>query len=104
MSQAATPPAPIPRDYYLLLAHPHAPRGLLLPEAGGWGLPHFRSDDADLWSGQVIRREVAARWGLDATVLRVPEIGRDPESQRWRWAVFALESHSPDWTPPPGAR
>src|SRR4051794_2020411 len=99
MSQPTAPP-PVPRDYYLLIPHPQEPCVLLLPEAGGWGLLDFRSDESDLFGGRVVRREVAARWGLDATMLRCVQLFVDPESERWRWGLFALEIHSPAWVPP----
>src|SRR5579859_1719473 len=98
----STDPAPLVRDYYLLIPHPTRPQVLMQAGAAGWSLPHFQSADPDLFAGGLIRQEMHAQLGIDVTLLRTALADIDPALQRWRWAVIAVENHSPAWAPPPG--
>jgi hypothetical protein len=97
-------PAPLVREYDMLLAHPTEARVLLLPGAEGWHLPARRTEENNLFGGSHIRAALAAQLGADCTVLHVAHVYVDPETQRWRWALIAVENHDPAWTPPDGAR
>ncbi len=97
-------PAPLLRDYCVLFEHPTEARVLLLPGAEGWGLPGLRTEENNLFGGSLIRAAMAAQLGADVTVLHTAEVYIDPETQRWRWALIAVENHALAWTPPDGAR
>ena len=103
MSQPADPP-PLLRDYYALIPHPQAAQVLLVRQAEGWGLPHLRTEERDLLAPTPFCRHLEAQLGLTLTQLRVAAIYLDPVDQRWRWAVLALENHSPTATLPADAQ
>ncbi len=98
-----TAPPPLLRDYYALIPHPQAAQVLLLQQATGWSLPHCRTADRELLGGAPFCRHLRAQLGITATQLRVATVYVDPADGRWRWAMIALENHSPAWTPPPDA-
>jgi hypothetical protein len=104
---SATPPAkppPIPRDYYGLIPDPAGRQLLLLPGPDGWHLPHFRSEEPNLFQGMHIRAAMQAALGIEVSLLRCAEMYANPEDRRWRWAVLELENQSPGWEPPDGAQ
>jgi hypothetical protein len=83
---------------YALLAHPYEPRVLLLLDGPAWSLPRLAS-----WDAREIRAELRERLALDTTVLRSFYFGARADDEEAA-SITALESHTPGWTPPPGAR
>jgi hypothetical protein len=83
---------------YALLAHPSEPRILLLQDGPAWTLPRLAS-----WEAREIRAELRERLALDTTVLRSVYFRARADDEEPAH-VTALESHTPDWTPPPSAR
>jgi hypothetical protein len=89
-------------DNYGIITHGNIALGgesrvLLLPCAAGWTLPRYHATEA-----LDINRVMRGQLGLDVTVLRrVYDRARyEPDA---RHQVYALENHSPAWTPPAGA-
>ena len=96
---------PLPTwEYHLLLPHPIEPRLLLLPDAEGWVLPHWRTQTPNFWQtvGH-INTGMAAHFGLDVTTLRLLREFAYPENRLYI-NLYELENHDPAWTPPFGAR
>jgi hypothetical protein len=86
-----------PARYSFILPHPTAPRLLLLPGADGWALPWVEHSGG--WFPEDVAALAAllrARLGVEVTVLRQLAEGEH--------FLGELESHSPAWTPPAGAR
>jgi hypothetical protein len=85
--------------HWCLICHPAEPRVLLAERPGGWALPELTTSDAP-----AMRRVIAARYGLDATLLnsvagRFVDAARDEEEH-----VYALECHTPPPALPTDAR
>ncbi len=53
MMRPPVAPPPLLRDYYALIAHPHAAQVLLVRHAAGWGLPHQRTEGTGIGIKQV---------------------------------------------------
>jgi len=87
-----------PYDNYCIIPHPREPRVLLLASNDGWSLPcHAEIEPTAI--AVAIRQQL----GLEVSVLRCAyDCARDDPEARSR--VYALENHSPAWSPPPGAR
>lgn len=77
-------------------------RVLLLPSPQGWALPQFTLTRMyiDL---HLLQRAIRARYGAEMTVLRWIE-NREDEAQKTVHGLWLMENHTPDWTPPEGAR
>ena len=87
-----------PYNNEAIIAHPDAPRLLLLAGADGWTLPGF-----DATEPPAIILAIREQLGVETIVLRcVYDRARvEPEA---REQVYALEVRSADWTPPADAR
>ena len=91
-------------DYYLLVAHPAEPRVLVVEDGPTWSLPHVAATERRLWqSVDHLNRGMLDRLGLVTTVLRCVHHDFDAAAGRVQ-LVYAMESHSPAWSPPDGAR
>jgi hypothetical protein len=80
--------------YRVLLPHPLEPRLLLMQTHGEWRLPQWEDASERLWQvTDHVNRAVAARFGVETTVLRCVRNTTDPltlEVDR----VYELENHS----------
>jgi aminoglycoside/choline kinase family phosphotransferase len=82
-------------DYYAIIPHREEPRVLVLT---GWTLPHFTPNEYHFGVVGHINRAMRTRLGVRVTTLRcVYEHKKRPAR------VYAMDNHTPDWTPPPGA-
>lgn len=102
--------APAPRyRYYVLIPHTHEPRLLLFSSGQNSGtaalsLPHFTRSRRYLWQDvDHINREILTQYALDVTTLRCLAIEDHYAEAGYIALVYALENHSPQWTPPQGA-
>lgn len=86
-------------NYYSVIPHPDKPRFLMVEEAGAWTLPHFRPREHDFTAGEYIRRAVRRQLGLEVTMLLTLHRVADREVKKRVDAVYAMENHSPAWTP-----
>lgn len=89
-------------DYYAIIPHPTAPHILMFPSATGWRLPHFERAERRFWQevghvNQILRDHL----GIAVTVLRCVLIDYRPATEHVV-KIYAMENHSPDWTPPDG--
>jgi len=85
-------------DNAAIIAHPHEPRLLLLTSEAGWTLPRFGATEPP-----AIIHVIRERLGVDTIVLR-REYDRARVEPEARQQIYALETRSPDWTPPENAR
>ena len=81
-------------DNYCILPHPHEPRILLIQDANGWGLPRHQETDA-----LAINTAMKELFGLATTVLYCAYDRYKDDEREDQHRVYALENHSPDWTP-----
>jgi hypothetical protein len=80
--------------YRVLLPHPLESRLLMIHVHGDWRLPEWDEPTAHPWQvADHVNRAVAARFGMETTVLRCVSARTDPESGRAR-RVYELENHS----------
>jgi hypothetical protein len=85
-------------QYRVLLPHPLEARLLLMHRDGDWRLPEWdESAERAWWQTEHVNRAVAARFGIESTVLRCV---RDDEHRRLR--IYELDNHSPPHDVPPG--
>lgn len=89
--------------YDAIIPHATEPQVLLLSDENGWSLPHWAPGEQHFSAANHINRAIRDRFGLDATVLRYVHYDSNPDTKEVR-AVYAMENHSPSWTPPAGAR
>jgi hypothetical protein len=81
--------------YCVLLPHPLEPRLLMLNAHGEWRLPGWEDSAAHAWQETAhVNRAVAARFGMETTVLRCVLSRTDPVSGDI-FRVYELENHSP---------
>jgi hypothetical protein len=80
--------------YRVLLPHPLEPRLLLMQSHGEWRLPEWEDATEVPWHViDHVNRAVAARFGLETTVLRCVSAVHDPASNR-NHRVYELDNHS----------
>ncbi len=83
---------------YALIPHPTNASVLLLQENGHWTLPrHSATSTGD------IHRAIQEQFGLDITVLNDNIRFRNSWEQQQHF-VYAVDNHSPHWSPPENAR
>lgn len=98
-----TSPAPT-YHFYALLPQPEAQRLLLLRDGEGYALPHIEHSEPAFWqSVEIVHRLIHERMGLNVTTLRCLKADYSKTNNRIL-RYYALENHSPDWTPPQGAK
>jgi hypothetical protein len=86
----------MPRDW-AILGYPSEPRVLLLPGAAGWSLPAAEHSTRHFWQDVApVNAALGALLGLKVTTLRCARTD-------YQNNLYVLESHSPNWSPPPGA-
>jgi aminoglycoside phosphotransferase (APT) family kinase protein len=88
--------------FHLIIPHPEEPMVLMEQEGGSWSLPHFHPQEHYLAMVGHINREVKRQLGIDATVLRCASVVRDKEVKKTVDALFTMENHSSEWSPPGG--
>lgn len=88
--------------YSLVIPHTHERRVLLLPGEAGWRLPHFVPDEKHFAMVGHINWTMRAQLGITVTTLRCLYDDFDHAAQTV-WRGYAMDNHSPDWTPPSGA-
>jgi hypothetical protein len=98
----AETPAPRLIDF-VILPHPSEPQVLLFPSAEGWTLPHWTAESHFWHVVQSVSEAMRARFGVETTILRWVGGGHDSVTQESH-NVYIAENHTPDWTPPDGAR
>lgn len=86
-------------EHYSLIPHVTKPQVLLLVEDARWSLPHHCYNEAP-----DINRAMKEQLDLDVTLLSCVYDRYHDEDREDTDRVYALESHSPNWTPPTGAR
>jgi hypothetical protein len=80
--------------YRVLLPHPLEPRLLMLNAHGDWRLPGWDDSAAHTWhETKHVNRAVAARFGMETTVLRCVQSRTDPSTDEIS-RVYELENHS----------
>lgn len=80
--------------YRVLLPHPLEPRLLMLQTHGEWHLPQWEDASERYWQmTDHINRAVAARFGVETTVLRCTRNAHDPITDQIE-RVYELENHS----------
>jgi hypothetical protein len=80
--------------YHVLLPHPLEPRLLMMQAHGDWHLPGWEGPSDHPWqSADHVNRAVAARFGIETTVLRCVQDIIGPGGERSR--VYELDNHSP---------
>lgn len=80
--------------YRVLLPHPLEPRLLLTHVQGDWRLPEWQdATDHDWQVTDHVNRAVAARYGMETTVLRCVRRTVDPVTHR-ETRVYELDNHS----------
>jgi hypothetical protein len=80
--------------YRVLLPHPIEPRLLLIQTHGEWRLPQWEDASERLWQvTDHVNRAVAARFGVETTVLRCVRNNIDPVTTEID-RVYELENHS----------
>ncbi len=96
---------PVPTwEYHLLLPHPTEPRLLLLPNANGWVLPHWRTQTPNFWQTvSHINAGMTGYFGLAVTTLRLLRDFTYPENRLYI-NLYELENSASVWIPPIGAR
>ncbi|MDH3605287.1 MAG: aminoglycoside phosphotransferase family protein [Candidatus Tectomicrobia bacterium] len=86
----------------LALLHPARPAILMMPAEGGWALPSLQAESRmGLRYTGSINELIAQYLGVRTTVLRYADIRDAPPHLE---ALGLLETHSPDWQPPPAWR
>ena len=88
--------------FHLIIPHRGEPLVLMAWEGDSWVLPHFHPQEHYLAVVGHINREVKRQLGLDATVLRCANVVKDKEVKKRVDAVFTMENHSGQWSPPDG--
>ncbi|HUF50795.1 MAG TPA: hypothetical protein VMN60_08180 [Longimicrobiales bacterium] len=80
--------------YRVLLPHPLEPRLLMMHAHGEWRLPEWQDATEHLWQvTDHVNRAVAARYGMETTVLRCVRRLADPMTER-ETRVYELDNHS----------
>ena len=80
--------------YRVLLPHPLESRLLMMHAHGEWRLPEWEDGTEHLWQvTDHVNRAVAARYGMETTVLRCVRRSIDPLSER-ELRVYELDNHS----------
>src|SRR5215211_1505082 len=80
--------------YRVLLPHPLEPRVLVWHAHGEWQLPEWEESTPHAWQAtDHVNRAVAARFGMETTVLRCVAVRTDPVTGR-ETRVYELENHS----------
>jgi len=80
--------------YRVLLPHPLEPRLLMMRAHGEWRLPEWDDATEHLWQvTDHVNRAVAARYGMETTVLRCVRNHVDPVSDR-TLRIYELDNHS----------
>ncbi|MBR9988575.1 MAG: hypothetical protein KFH98_02410 [Gemmatimonadetes bacterium] len=89
--------------YRVLLPHPLEPRLLMLKTHGEWRLPGWDDAATHTWQAtDQVNRAVAARFGMETTVLRCVRSRTDPATGEVD-RVYELENHSAPHDMVPGA-
>jgi hypothetical protein len=111
MHHAATLPTWHPLDpdsikrmttYRVLLPHPLETRLLMAHAHGEWRLPEWEDATEHTWQAMDhVNRAVAARYGMETTVLRCVRRDIDPQSER-ELRVYELDNHSASHDMMPG--
>jgi hypothetical protein len=80
--------------YRVVLPHPTEPRLLMMHTHGEWRLPEWDDATSHGWQATAhVNRAVAARYGMETTVLRCILNGADPVTGR-PLRVYELDNHS----------
>jgi hypothetical protein len=80
--------------YRVLLPHPLESRLLMMHVHGEWRLPEWEEPARPSWQvTDHVNRAVAARFGIETTVLRCVRVRTDPVSRR-DVRIYELENHS----------
>jgi hypothetical protein len=80
--------------YRVLLPHPLEPRLLMMQAHGEWRLPEWSDSTEHQWQvTEHVNRAVAARFGMETTVLRCVRISGGPDSGTQR-RTYMLDNHS----------
>lgn len=90
-------------DIYGVLFHPSEPLILLLPDAGGWSLPHIRLENARWFENlAAINTAMQQALGIETTMLRLLDYTSNDEKQHVD-LLAVLENHSQPRSPGAGA-
>ncbi|MFN6572677.1 phosphotransferase [Dendronalium sp. ChiSLP03b] len=90
-------------DYYSIIPHRTKPQVLMLCDENGWSLPWFVPDEHHFGVVNHINQAIAAQLGCNVTVLRCFYEDYSLETKNG-CRVYAMENHSPQWTPPENSR
>lgn len=105
-SHQPAPLAPAPQNnFYALIPHCVESGCLLLPGEDGWVLPAYHPEDR--YTAQVgpLNSYLREHLGADVTVLRCAHLEVDRTgTTATADALFIMENHNPDWSPPEGSR
>jgi Phosphotransferase enzyme family len=87
----------MPYQDWAIIPHPNMAQLLLLPSADGWALPLAEHAERHFWQSVApVNQAIGALLAIDVTTLYCIQTD-------YRNTVYAMENHSPDWNPPPGA-
>ncbi|YAF95434.1 MAG: aminoglycoside phosphotransferase family protein [Nodularia sp. CChRGM 3473] len=90
-------------DYYSIILHRTKPQVLMLTDENGWSLPWFVPYEHHFGVVNHINQAIKAQLGMDVTVLRCFYEDYSLETKTG-CRTYAMENHSPLWTPPQNAR
>lgn len=90
-------------DYYGIIPHRTKPQVLILSDENGWSLPWFVPYEHHFGVVNHINQAIAAQLGCNVTVLRCFYEHYSLETKTG-CRVYAMENHSPQWTPPSNSR
>jgi tRNA A-37 threonylcarbamoyl transferase component Bud32 len=85
--------------YYSIIPHPVEARMLMLSCEDGWVLPHFVPTIHHFGVVHHINQAMQHQLGISVTTLRCIQYHLD-SATRAVHAIYGLENHSPDWSPP----
>ncbi|HEX9990383.1 MAG TPA: aminoglycoside phosphotransferase family protein [Chloroflexia bacterium] len=88
--------------FHLIIPHVSEAMVLMAQEGDSWSLPSFHPQEHYFSMVGHINQEVKRQLGIDATVLRCAKVVRDKEVKKTVDAVFTMENHSGQWSPPSG--
>lgn len=91
-------------EYHLVVAHPHEPLALLVPNGAGLRLPGFSLPERRLWQDvDHVNRGARAALGDDLITLRCLALDYTHEHELLT-RFYAVTPDGAGWSPPPGGR
>lgn len=90
-------------DYYSIIPHTTKPQVLMLSDENGWSLPYFVPYEHHFGVVGHINQTIKEQLGLDVIALRCIYDDYNRETKTG-CRVYAMENHSPHWTPPTNGR